>query len=64
MPWYLNSTKAPGLRFRIAKLNTETKEATLVGPTGVPFQKKITDEVLAEYGYAVIKIEEPETAGA
>lgn len=58
--WYLESTKAPGLRFRILKLNRETRHAQLLGDTGVPFERVLSDEVLQKYGYQVVRVAEDE----
>jgi hypothetical protein len=61
---FLDSTKAPGLRFRILKLNKETMQATLLGDTGVPFDRVLTDDVMKKYGYKVTVevVEEEATA--
>lgn len=56
--WYLQHTKEANLRFKIVKLNTATKQATLQGPTGVPFDRDISEESLAKYGYTVVQREE------
>jgi hypothetical protein len=58
MAWYLNSTKAPGLRFKIVKLDKATMKATLLGDTGVPFERNIGPETLAKYGYEIVKVDE------
>ena len=60
--WYLESTKAPGLRFKITKLDKATMRATLQGDTGVPFERLISEEELAKYGYKIVKREEEGTA--
>lgn len=60
--WYLESTKAPGLRFRIVTLDKSTMRATLQGDTGVPFDRDIGQETLDKYGYKIVKREE-EPAG-
>jgi hypothetical protein len=59
--FYLECTKAPGLRFLILKLNRETMHAQLLGDTGVPFERVLSDDVLAKYGYKVV-IEREEEA--
>ena len=56
--WYLESIKAPGLRFKIVKLDRPTMRATLQGDTGVPFERSIGEEDLAKYGYKIVKREE------
>ena len=56
--WFLESTKAPGLRFRIIKLDKATQRATLQGDTGVPFDRDISQVSLDKYGYRVVKEEE------
>ena len=53
--WYLESVKAPGLRFKIVKLDKATMRATLQGDTGVPFERSITEEELAKYGYKIVQ---------
>lgn len=53
MAWYVVSTKAPGLKFRIVKLNKATMHATLRGETGVDFDKTITPDVLEKFGYRI-----------
>lgn len=58
--WYLESTKAPGLRFKIVKLDRATMRATLQGDTGVPFERDISADILEKYGYKIVK-QEPET---
>lgn len=58
MAWYLESTKAKGLRFKIVKLDKATMRATLLGDTGVPFERDISNEVLAKYGYKIVKVED------
>lgn len=58
--WYLESTKAPGLRFKVLKLDRQTMIATLVGATEVPFDRNIGQETLDKYGYKVVKVEENE----
>lgn len=57
--WYVESTKAEGLRFKITKLDKATKRATLVGETGVPFERSIAAEDLAKYGYQIVKRDAP-----
>ena len=56
--WYLESTKAPGLRFKIVKLDKATMRATLQGDTGVPFERSIAEDELAKYGYQIVKRED------
>jgi hypothetical protein len=56
--WYLESTKAPGLKFKIVKLDRTTMRATLLGDTGVPFDRDIGQESLDKYGYKIVKREE------
>lgn len=57
--WYLESIKAPGLRFKIVKLDRATMRATLQGDTGVPFERDISTDTLEKYGYKIVK-QEPE----
>jgi hypothetical protein len=59
MAWYLQSTKAEGLRFKIVKLDTHTGRATLMGDTGVPFERVLTDELMEKFGYRPIMVNEP-----
>lgn len=56
--WYLESLKAPGLRFKIVKLDKATMRATLQGDTGVPFEQNIGQENLDKYGYKIVKHDE------
>lgn len=51
--WYLESTKAEGLRFKILTLEKSTMHAQLLGETGVPFERVITQDVLDKYGYRI-----------
>ena len=60
--WYLESTKAPGLRFKIVKLDKATMRATLQGDTGVPFDREIGQETLDKYGYKIVKREDEPAA--
>lgn len=55
--WYLESTKAKGLRFKIVKLDRATMKATLVGDTGVPFERDISQPQLEKFGYTIAKRE-------
>lgn len=57
MAWFLISTKAPGLKFEIVKLDKQTMRATLKGATGVEFEKDITQDVLDKLGYTIQKVE-------
>lgn len=59
MAWYLESTKAKGLRFKIVKLNRETMKADLQGDTGVPFERDISQATLDKYGYRIVNVDEP-----
>ena len=56
MKWFLESTKAPGLRFEIVKLDKATMRATLKGDTGVPFERDLSGDTLAKYGYKIVKV--------
>lgn len=53
--WFLESTRATGLAFRIAKLDRQTMRATLVGETGVPFERDISQEALDKFGYRIVR---------
>ena len=55
--WFLESTKAPGLRFKIVKLDKASMRATLLGDTGVPFEREISQATLDKYGYKLIQAE-------
>lgn len=61
MAWYLISTKAKGLRFKILQLDKGTMKATLQGDTGIPFDRDISQATLEKYGYRVAKVEEEAT---
>lgn len=63
MAWYLESTKAKGLRFKIIKLDKATMRATLQGDTGVPFERDISGETLTKYGYKIVKAEDGTLSG-
>lgn len=58
MAWYLVSTKAPGLKFRIVKLDKSTMRATLSGATGTEFERDISQETLDKLGYQIVKVDE------
>lgn len=58
MTWFLESTKAKGLRFKILKLDKSTMRATLQGDTGVPFDRDISGDTLSKYGYKITKVED------
>lgn len=55
--WVLESTKAPGLKFKIISLDKATNVAKLLGDTGVPFERKLSQQVLDQYGYRIVKLE-------
>lgn len=57
--WFLESTKAPGLRFKIVKLDKVNMRAVLQGDTGVPFERDISQATLDKFGYKIVKAEEP-----
>ncbi len=59
MTWFLESTKAKGLRFEILELDKTTMRAKLLGCTGAPFERDISAATLEKYGYVVIKGEKP-----
>lgn len=59
MAWYLQSTKAPGLQFRIVQLDKATMRATLQGPAAAPFERDISQATLDKYGYRIIKVDDP-----
>ena len=58
---YLVSTKKPGLEFKITGRRIEQTDDpdvakvyfTLRGSHGVTFERLVSDEILAKYGYAV-----------
>lgn len=60
--WYLESTKAKGLKFEIVKLDKSTMRATLQGDTGVPFERDLGGDTLVKYGYKIVKAEIPDEA--
>ena len=64
MPWYLESTKAVGLRFKVLKLDKQTKMAHLVGETGVPFERSIAQDALDKYGFRIVNVPAPVEAEA
>jgi hypothetical protein len=55
MQWYLESTKAQGLRFKILEFDRSTRRAKLLGVTGVPFERVLSDDVLEKFGYRVMQ---------
>lgn len=59
---YLESTKAPGLRFRVMKVEKGTMRAQLLGDTGVAFERVLTDDVMNRYGYKLVRVEVQEGA--
>lgn len=58
MAWFLVSTKSPGLKFRIVKLDKQTMRATLRGATGTDFERDISQETLDKLGYKIAQVEE------
>ena len=58
MAFYVESTKAPGLRFKLIKFNKDTRIGTLLGDTGVPFERSLADDVLKKYGFKVVVVDE------
>lgn len=58
MGWYLVSTTSPGLRFKIVSLDKATQRATLLGDTGAPFERDISEEVLTKYFYKIERIDD------
>ena len=60
--YWLVSTKAKGLKFRIVDLNRETQKATLLGDTGVPFEHSITEDTLKNLGYEIKVVEASDAA--
>lgn len=61
MPFDLVSTKAPGLRFRIVKLDKATMRATLIGDTGVEFERTLSEAELEKFGFSIEKVPKSET---
>lgn len=57
---FLVSTKHPGLEFEILSVDKESKQAELIGATGVVFTKFLTAEVMEKYGYKLEKRDEKE----
>ena len=55
--FYLQSTKAKGLQFKIVKLDKESMIATLKGDTGVEFTQSVKPDNLAKFGYEVLSRE-------
>jgi hypothetical protein len=51
--FWLVSTKAKGLKFKVLQLDKESMQATLEGDTGVPFVTSITPDALTKLGYEV-----------
>lgn len=62
MAWFLVSTKAPGLKFRVVKLDKQTMRAVLRGATGSEFERDISQETLDKLGYQIVQIDEQEAA--
>ncbi|MFM7007917.1 MAG: hypothetical protein ACKO0Z_01055 [Betaproteobacteria bacterium] len=60
MKWFLVSTKAKNLKFEIVELDKATMRAKLKGDTGVPFERDLSGDTLAKYGYKIEKIEVPD----
>lgn len=61
--FWLESTKAKGLKFKVIQLDRENMRATLEGDTGVPFETSIAQDVLDKLGY-VVKITTEEVPDA
>jgi hypothetical protein len=51
--FWLVSTKAKGLKFKIVSLDRDNMRATLQGDTGVPFETSVSQDVLDKLGYVV-----------
>jgi hypothetical protein len=62
--WYVQSTQAAGLRFRIVKLERESFRAQLVGDTGAAFERIISPDSLDKYGYIVVEEPDPPPTAA
>jgi N-acetyl-anhydromuramyl-L-alanine amidase AmpD len=60
--FYLKSTKAKDLRFKVVHLDKATMRATLQGDTGAPFETSVTEENLKKYGYEIEVVMEPDHA--
>jgi hypothetical protein len=57
--WYLVHTKVQNLKFKILELDKDTMHAKLLGDTGVPFERDISQESLDKFGYRIEKIAKP-----
>jgi hypothetical protein len=61
---YLVSTKKPGLEFRILERTVNEDQSLtlkLLGATGVNFERRLTPDLLEQYGYA-LEVRESEGA--
>jgi hypothetical protein len=61
---YLVSTTAPGLRFRVLEVygGTSPPRAQLLGDTGVPFEREISQATLDKYGYQIVMMKDDDAA--
>jgi hypothetical protein len=64
MAFFLESTRKPGLRYRVAKLDKATMRATLVGELNVPFERVLDAASLEKYGYKIVKVPDEAVAKA
>lgn len=64
MCFYLESTTAPGLRFKVLHMDPQTSRAKLLGDTGVPFEREISQATLDKYGYKVVQLDEDKVEDA
>ena len=60
---YVESTKTPGLRFRILSYNPETKQGVLIGELQNEFETDMSKERLLKNNYVVKAYEDADDPG-
>lgn len=56
MAFFIESTRKPGLRYKVVKLDKSTMRATLLGELEVPFERVLDAVSLEKYGYKIVKV--------
>lgn len=54
---YLENVKNSAIRFQVLSYDADTKIAVLLGQYGARFNRNISKEALAQYGYKVVQSE-------
>lgn len=59
--WCLQHKEHAHLRFKVLGIDRAAQRATLIGPTGVAFERSIAQADLDKYGYTVVKVDDEQT---